>query len=446
MSEEPPAPRASAATTDPAAAASKQRPKPGIWKRIKDKGFRYWATAAVVFFVTISGSDYIYNYLRLSDVRSWFYQTLMEWGPNPPEPKFVTPVLINDDEYWLGYPAGRRPLKRDYLAQIVDKLVLANTHVIALDIDTRLPDPTSMKIPADYRDETITYILAIRSAAKQGKKIVLATPISGDEQRGYQQDPDAYQAYGLCRTSAAKESTGSDFADAGAQVDQNITCGYISLPYDPLALPGRLPLKDGRVLDSFALEVARAQYPGVIKRLLDRIGTSQRYGRFVSADKFRQADALVYVHSVLDGTTDKHKLEARAVIVGGDWSTFAANRGGLVDLHPTPTGPIVGALLQANFAETFIAGNHVGTVPHWGLRGAEILFSLVAAIVFAVLASFGAKLAGVAILVLVLFFVQWLVLHGFGVFFDALVPVLGLGLHSLYERLVFPHEGHPHSN
>jgi CHASE2 domain-containing sensor protein len=396
--------------------------------------------------VAISGSDYIYNYLRLSDARALFYQKLVEWGPNAPEPKFVTVVLIYDDEYWLGYPAGRRPLKRDYLARIVDKLVLANTHVIALDIDTRLPDPTSMEIPADYRDETNTFITAIRNAAKQGKNIVLATPISVDELGRYRQDSDIYQASGLCKSSVGKESASSNAADPDTAQDKNISCGYISLPYDPLALPGPLPLKDGRLLDSFALAIARAQYPDVVKRLIERIGTSERYGRFISTDKFTQSNVLISARSLLEGKADKRKLEARAVIVGGYWSTFAAKRGGLVDLHPTPTGPIVGALLQANFVETFIDGKHVGTAPHWILRGAEMLFSLLAAVAFALLAGYLAKLAGVSILVLMLFFVQWLVLHGFGVFFDVLVPVLGLGLHSIYERLVYPHDTHRQSD
>jgi hypothetical protein len=66
---------------------------------------------------------------------------------------------------------------------MIDTLVTANANVIALDFDTRLPDPNSMEIPKDYQQETDTLILAIVSAATKGKRVILSTPIWEDEAR-----------------------------------------------------------------------------------------------------------------------------------------------------------------------------------------------------------------------------------------------------------------------
>ncbi len=59
---------------------------------------------------------------------------------------------------------------------------------------------------------------------------------------------------------------------------------------------------------------------------------------------------------------------------------------------------------------------------------------MVAGGVFAVLFSGRAKLAAMAVLVVVTFVAQWILLHELGVFFDALVPIVGLGVHSLSEN------------
>jgi len=68
------------------------------------------------------------------------------------------------------------------------------------------------------------------------------------------------------------------------------------------------------------------------------------------------------------------------------------------------------------------------------------MLGILAAVLFALTLSIRAKLGVILSLLLLLFAVQWMVLHGFGMFFDAFVPVVGLGLHSLYERLLGRHE------
>src|SRR4051812_670844 len=201
--------------------------------RLKQKPFGYWIAAAIVLTVATVSSPYVYDYLNLTDVRSRFFQRVLEWGPRPAEPRVVKLVMIGDDEYWEGPLAGRRPVKRDYLADMIDTLVAMNVHVIGIDFDVRLPNPNSPTIPDDYRLETKLLIDAIKNAARHGKKIVLATPVEFAGFNIYRQDGDIYQTEGLCLNHRRERG------DAAVQVDLvtlNISCGYIALPDDPLRI------------------------------------------------------------------------------------------------------------------------------------------------------------------------------------------------------------------
>jgi CHASE2 domain-containing sensor protein len=238
-------------------------------------------------------------------------------------------------------------------------------------------------------------------------------------------DSDIYQASGLCVKSGPRDPA----------IKARVTCGYISLPDDPLVVPLQIAMADGSYLDSFALAVSRAIRPELVSAFLQRIGTSTRYGNYISDEKFTSTHSTFSVSDVMKPDASNTTLRGSAVIVGAHWRTFAADRGDFVDEHSTPVGRIVGAELQANFVEDILDGRTFGTSPAWLLHGTEIVLSLVAAVVFALIAGFLGKLAGVALLLLVLLFIQWSVLHLFGVFFDAFVPILGLGLHALYDRL-----------
>jgi len=405
--------------------------------KLRDKGVLYWVTASIVLFVAFTGSGYVYGYFHLINLRSQFFQELVELAPRPVEPGFVKIVLIDDDEYWKGYLAGRRPIKRDYLARLVNFLVEANANVIGLDFDTRLPDPQSMDIPADYRVETEVLTKAIENAAQQGKKIVLSTPISYDNEQRYRRDPDIYQAHQLCKDDVSVRPIGG-IASSGSSVP-NIACGYIARPYDPLVIPGPLLMADGGYLDSFALALSRASNPDLVSHFLERVGNDVRYGNYMSEEKFREYGALFSASAVLQGAVNKQKFAASTVVIGAHWSRDAAGRGPRIDIHWTPVGWISGAVLHANFAEAFLDRRAIAATPDWAVRGTELLFALVAAVLFASVPSFWGKVGGLVGLVLFLFLVQWSALNFLGVFFDSLVPVLGLAIHSLSERLLGGH-------
>jgi CHASE2 domain len=392
---------------------------------LEQKPPRYWISALLVFSLAFAGSQPAYKLLRLERARVMYFQFLMD-HPRAPTPKFVVPVLIEDHEYWDGEPAGRVPLNRNYLARVVDSLVAADANVIALDFDTRLPNPESLEIPKEYKEETCRLIKAIKDGAAAGKKFVLATPISFDQQKRYQRDSDIYQANGLCkrrdRAAAGQKPCGLEFTD---REQENVSCGYIALPNDILAVPGRLDTADGGKLDSFALAMARAARPALFNDAQWEDGATLRYGNYISESGFNQAQARYSTEQLLR-EPGQIRLTSFIAIVGANWRAFALGRGIGVDLHPTPLGEMVGALLAQ-------------TAPEWAVHVLEAIFSLIAALALAIAPGVWGKICALGALLVALFFGQWALLKGFNIFFDAFFPLVGLALHSLYERLLKPH-------
>jgi hypothetical protein len=410
-----------------------------LFQRLKHKSRRYWVSALIVFILTLVGSTTVYEHLGLRQKRAEYFQFLMDHGRRSTEPRYVSLFLIEDDEYWYGEPAGRAPLDRRYLARVVENLVTSNTRVIALDIDARLPNPKKMTIPKEYKDETCKLIGAIKAGVGAGKKFVLATPISLDKQKRYRQDTDIYQANSLCERPEHGMSTEKPCGIAFEPHEKsNVTCGYIALPYDPLAVPLQIAMADGRKLDSFALAIARAEHPHSVNVLLGQSGGGARYTNFISEKKIKDFGASFSAGAFLRSVGPKNLHPA--VIVGANWHEFAFTRGLLIDLHPTPIGDLVGAVLHANFAEALLDSRTIGALPEWVTHGAEVMLSVIAALIFALIAGFWKKVGVISSTLIVLFLVQWAMLDIFGVFFDAFFPVLGLGLHSLYERLLGMHE------
>jgi CHASE2 domain-containing sensor protein len=404
-----------------------------IVERLRQKGVGYWALAAAIIVVTTLTTEYVYNYLHADTARSNLFQRILSSGPRPVVPRMTRLILVEDDDYWLGQLAGRRPIKRDYLARLVEKLVELNAHVIALDFDVRLQNPDSTDVPSDYLEETQTLIKAIKAAAEKGKKLVLATPVSGGKNTPYRRDTDIYQANGLCTHSSHDGQVGEP---AAKPVNTNVSCGYIALPYDPLEIPGPLQPANGGALDSFSLAIAKAANPSLVSLLGEKTGTGVRYTSFISHDLFVSSGAEFSARALMEGTVKRDQIDSKIVIVGAHWSRDAAGRGPRVDLHWTPVGMVVGAELHANFAEAFLDSRVFKATPEWVGHCVEILLSVLAAIAFAAIPSFAGKVAGFAAIVLLLFGVTWIGLQQFAFFFDAFFPIVGLALHSLGENIV----------
>jgi len=403
-----------------------RRTRTGWWARFSTRVLahphHYWITALLVFVLSELGASFVYNKLDLADLRARLFQLALEWPAQDTSPKNVRLVMIGDADYWQGTAAGRRPLDRDYLTQIVNQLAKAKPKTIALDIDVRLPDPSKNEIPAIYAQETEHLIGAIKAAAADGIKVVLATPIATID-GGYIRDNDIYQINGLC-------------PDGG--VDATVNCGYIALPYDALLIPGQLRLKSGKCLDSFGLAIARAQDDSAVKEFSHCEGPEKRYTHFIQSREFAKDDLTWSAGKLLAAKFEDNAVNVftgKAVIVGGNWSSFALGRGPEVDLHATPVGQIPGAMLHANYSEAFLRGHTIAALPDWFLKGVAYFIGVVAAVLFAGLQRVWQKGLGLLAVVAVLVSFEWIMLREWSVFFDIVLPVAALGLHSIYSRL-----------
>jgi CHASE2 domain-containing sensor protein len=414
--------------------------------RLRQKRIRYWVSALLILIITLTGSDIIYQYLRLDSLRAQYFQFLLDHGPHPPQPKFIGLVLIDDHEYWMGQPSGRVPLNRQYLANLLGAISAAGGDTIAVDIDMGLPNPDSMTIPDEYKAESCALIREIGSIAKKNKRVVLATPISVNSEGRYRRDSDIYQASGLCLAGAGEGPRQCDVKLTPDEYDR-ISCGYIALPYNMLEVPERIKTVDGHGLDSFSMALAKAEKPTLMA--LAKVATptrvdaapekyaSRRYLNFISDAKYRLYN---WVWSPADLRRDGSALKVQhTIIVGANWHERAVGRGPMVDLHDTPAGAMAGAVLHANYAEALLDYRTVRGVPKWIISAIEAVVGICIAIAFAVVSGVFKKFALLFAAVSILAVLQWTLLHGFAVFFDAVFPAVGLGLHSRSSLDFLPH-------
>ena len=261
----------------------------------------YWVRAVII---AILG---IYLGEKLDDTESWVriryevFKFLQNLSWQKPEPQRTVLVLIGDEEYWKGELHFRAPIKRDYLARIVDAAAAANAAVIALDFDLRSssPEGTPREDP-EYQGETDKLKQAITTAASSRKKIVLAKTIGMDNAGNYVIESDIY--------------------DPIPAEWQNVRLGYHVFSDDTRLLPPVLNTSTGP-LEPFSLAIARAENARSLKNISDF--TETRYAGFLP--RTTEFD-IVSAHELLNGER-KWMLENKVVIVGGVWHALGYNRG-----------------------------------------------------------------------------------------------------------------------
>jgi CHASE2 domain-containing sensor protein len=377
-------------------------------------------------------------YVHFDVAQHWrvlMFQWLVELSPRPLLPRNTKVVLIDDEDYWLGQAGGRRPIRRDYLAKLVRALDAADASVIALDFDVRLPDPEGRQIPKEYKSETDELISSIVSAAER-HKIVLSKTIWFDASGNYRLDQDIYQPYGICSRLEHNRWTNSSTAAVriSPQAAENITCGYIALFSDQLVLPGRIEIGSGAdtYLDSFSLAVARAYNPEIAAQL----GGDLRYGSYISPKTLEAFHVIYSARQLLSlGPAAASPFRGHPVIVGADWCRFALHRCPGVDVHATPVGLMTGALLHANYTEAILDSRTLGLARAWVPEVLEGIFGVIAALVFAVCVKVTAKVAALLVLFAGLLLAQLLSIHFIGVFFEAVIPLIGLAVHSMLDQI-----------
>jgi len=399
-------------------------------------GLGYWTRVALAIVLSFAITPFLDRHFGLIEIRNRLHQFLEKIDRGSLEPRYNTRVLyINDDEYWKGGkgdPAGRRPIKRDYLAKLVSAVDQANAAIIALDFDMRSPDPGTDEIPSDYADETKTFVETILKVADK-RIVVLPKTVVYDGEGTAWLEPDFYDSYGLCdpveKTRQWRHTqTGVEIKD---HQKKNIRCGYILLPPDKRLLPGNLKIGNGGFLDSFGHAVAKASDP---KRVHD---DASRYGSYIPEKQFENDGTILSAREILNSADFAHnELAAKLVIVGAHWRALAANRGDFTDMHSTPVGTLPGALIHANFVEAFLDGRTYGFTPEWLVPASDMLLGFIAAAIFAFYPQFLNKLIILIVLSGFLIVIELFALHFLGLFFDAFVVLFGVWFHSIGESLI----------
>jgi len=97
---------------------------------------------------------------------------------------------------------------------------------------------------------------------------------------------------------------------------------------------------------------------------------------------------------------------------------------------------MVGARIHANFAEAFFDTRGLRGVPEWVTLMLEVLLGVAAAVAFALLETFWAKLLALCAAAVLLFAIEWFSLNVLRVFLEVFIPVAGLWIHSALERFI----------
>ena len=88
-------------------------------------------------------------------------------------PQRTAIVLIGDEDYWSARFEARKPLKRDQLAELLDRLTQAGANTVIIDIDLRspVPDQPAYEFPT-YAPEDAKLLAAVDRMCKAGGHVV----------------------------------------------------------------------------------------------------------------------------------------------------------------------------------------------------------------------------------------------------------------------------------
>ncbi len=350
------------------------------------------------------------------------YRVALACLPWRPYARETTIVIIDDDTYWKGEPAGRVPLNRRFLAQLVKDVAKYHPAVIAIDVNLRSEDPTgkqrapahkgALQLPVapEFAEETANLLEAIRETSRTCH-VVLAKTI--ERKKFYFAQSDVYDGF--------------DFAPPGEQ-QSKVSWGYVSLPDDVRYVPRVLRLADDSRLDSFALAAVRARQARALK------GTNsekKRLSLFLAPEDM----VSITVSTLRDPQTAPSELsqllEGQIALIGGNWSSRALDLGPHVDNYDTPFGELPGVFIHANYIEGLLARRTVTPVP------VATVMDIIAGAVFAFLLGMELRPSvklGVLLGTFVISFIITieLLLH-FAILCDLIAINIGLTCHLIAE-------------
>lgn len=393
-----------------------------IWSDIRAKRLRYWLFAAAFIVGGIAASSYLDKYYLLLGLRYTAYQMIQH--TNPWEAKHsqrVVLVVIGDKEFWKEGLDHRVPVKRDYLASLVKILDAADPEVLAVDYTLRSPvaDGSLVETPT-YAKETNKLITAIEKT--KNSEIILPATVN---EYSYEEGTRSYLL-------------DSNVFGNHRFLNPRVKWGYLNLSRDIRRIPLAVRIRGGgSPVPSFSQQIAATLDPEsqVMLHFPETI-----YGTFMPVTGF----VSIAAGQVLADPAGawRARVKHKAVIIGSFAHEDAYDRGPYMDSFQTPLGDVPGVVVHANYVEALFRGNVSPLSPDWANEAAEILLSLSVSILVARKMGAIKKLLYFLIFLGSAFLLSYFLLRNLAVFFDPVLPVLAVALHSLCERALAPHQEH----
>ncbi len=377
------------------------------------KGARYWIFAIVFAISGSLASRALDGWVSWVDLKYQTYVLLQDLRGGQRRVPQTTLVAIGDAEYYGSKLAGRRPLKRDYIASLLLKIRDARPSLIAMDIDFRSPDPASpVSDFDDYAVEDAELFNAVCQVAST-TKIVLSKAVGLSNDGRLVAERNIYDGNPACQIPGG-----------------DVSSGFLQLPTDLRRVPLSIQLSDGSLADSLALAAARALYRRQYPLSIDVENIP--YGEFRRSWEFTRVSA-----SEVLATGAQSKLHDQVVLVYGDWHLVANERGSpVVDTFHTPVGITGGAFVHANLIETLLGTELKFPPPEYVIVLIEGLVAAFLALVFAFPFGLPTKFGILILSGSVLILLAWSFFQIFAVSFDILPVLAAMGLHAVADQVM----------
>lgn len=385
------------------------------WSQLRSRHKYHWMLAFLLIVLGMLAGEGLDAKGVWIELRYQCYQSLYTHTPHHKwHAKRTVMVLIKDNDYWEGELGGRVPIRRDFLAKLIQKLAEKNPQLIALDFDLRSPVPDKNSQDQQVYAEETNKLLGAINYVSQSRIVILPRTISfkhgGDD---FVPDPAIYDGQ-------ITEST-------------QLGVGYISLPADRRRIPLAISKgADQEVIPSFA--------GAIVKRIDEQAYQDAQggqvdalpFGTYLKPDQFRTfSSSDILTSNTKDFESD---FAGKIVIVGGAWHQDADNRGEVIDEFITPIGKIGGAYIHANYVEALLDSRTYSPMGKVGCLIIEGVISIFVALFFGLDFGFLAKLAAIFCLSTIFIGISYFSLQNLGVFFDFFIPVVFLTIHLAIEQ------------
>lgn len=387
------------------------------------KGWWHWLRFALLLVLAGYAGHVLGTSTWLTSFRySIYHRQLMMRDRSSLYPERTALVLLNDDDYWGNGFQARTPLKRNALADLMDKLGSVGVNTVALDVDLRSPLPKEPGFEfADYKAEDERLFESIKRMCQAGRHVVLASSV-GFSDDGYEEMPDIY-------TSALKEMP-------------CVKTGYIQLPFDMRRIPGTLDLAGGGHLDSMSLAVTGIADPTAHDQAAANTNHGFRFSEYLDPADFAAKNGRQFIFTgqqIATMTTAalRDQLADKLVFVGANWHANAYGTGPLVDVHNSPGGMEPGVMLHANYVEAML--DRTGTftpISDSIAEVAEIALALLLAMIGVLEIHTAWKWAAFAIGIVLSILFTYTLLQNLGLFLDFLIPMLMIVVHAITEEVI----------